>query len=110
MTERKFFRVPQDYKITRIVETAEDEITIDIEPYKGQKGICSGCGQVHQDTYRGIRIIKARDLPACGKKVYLNVTKRRYLCPKDGKIYIEEIDWLKKKEDIPEGFLKRYIA
>jgi len=110
MTTRKFFRVPDGYKITRIEETNENEITVDIEPYKRKKGICSGCGQIHQDTYRGIRIIKARDLPACGKKVYLNVTKRRYLCPKDGKIYIESIDWLKKKEDIPEGFLKRYIA
>ncbi|MBI4708141.1 MAG: transposase [Candidatus Omnitrophica bacterium] len=110
MTIRKFFRVPQGYKITRVEETVEDEITINIEPYKRQKGICSGCRQIHQDTYRGTRIIKARDLPACGKKVYLNVTKRRYLCPKDGKLYIEEIDWLKKKEDIPEGFLKRYIA
>lgn len=110
MTIRKLFRVPQGYKITRVEEPNEDEITIDIEPYKRQKGICSGCGEIHQDTNRGTRIIKARDLPACGKKVYLNVTKRRYLCPKDGKIYIESIDWLKKKEDIPEGFLKRYIA
>lgn len=110
MTTRELFRIPKGYKITRIEETAKDEITVDIEPYKRQKGICSGCGQTHQNTYRGTRIIKARDLPACGKKVYLNVAKRRYLCPKDDKIYIEEIDWLKKKEDIPEGFLKRYIA
>lgn len=110
MTTRELFRIPKGYKITRIEETVKDEITVDIEPHKRQKGICSGCGQTHQDTYRGTRIIKARDLPICGKKVYLNVAKRRYICPKDGKIYIEEIDWLKKKEDIPEGFLKRYIA
>ena len=109
MSMRKLFRIPDGYKITKI-ETDEEGINVYIGPYKRKKGVCSGCGKIHEETKHGIKVIKARDLPISGQKVYMHVTKRRYKCPEDGKIYIEEIEWLKKKGDIPEGMLKKYIV
>ena len=111
MSMRDLLNIPEGYKITKIDgDKNKDEFNIHIEPYKRKKGICSGCGKTHEETKHGIKIVKARDLPVCGKAVYLHVTKKRYRCPIDGRIYIEEIEWLKKKDDIPEGMLKKYIA
>ncbi len=111
MSMRELLRIPKGYKITKIKYNEEaKEMHVDIEPYKRKKGVCSGCMRIHEETKHGIKIVKARDLPASEYVVYLHVTKRRYKCPKDGRIYNEYIEWLKKKEDIPEGMLKKYIG
>jgi len=111
MSMRELLKIPEGYKITKINnDKNKKELNIHIEPYKRKKGVCSGCGNIHEETKHGIKIVKARDLPDSENAVYLHVTKRRYRCPEDNKIYIEHIDWLKKKEDIPEGMLKKYIV
>ena len=106
---KDLLNIPKGYKVIKIETTAET-LEIHIEPYKNKKAICSGCGQEHKNGYHGFDIIKARDLPAVGRKVWLHVRKRRYVCPKDGKIYVEQVDWLKKKEDIPIDLLKMFIV
>lgn len=54
--------------------------------------------------------MKVRDLPVIGRKVYLHVLKRKIRCPVDNRIYVEHLDWSKKKEDIPLDLLKRFIV
>ena len=106
---KKLLNIPTGYKIIKIHEN-EEELNITIEPYKRKKAICSGCGKFHAQGFHGTKIVKVRDLPIVGRKVYLHVIKRRYKCPVDEKIYNEEIDWLKKKEDIPKDLLLKYIS
>ena len=109
MKIKQLLNIPSGYKITRFEETP-DTIEIYIEPYKNKKMICSGCGKMHKEGYHGTELMKVRDLPSGGRKVYLHVNKRRYRCPKDGKIYVEYIEWAKKKEDIPIDLLKKFIV
>jgi len=109
MRMKKLLNIPKGYKITKI-EVDDDEINVWIEPYKRKIALCSHCGEVHKEGYHGTKEIKVRDLPMVGRKVHLYVTKRRYKCPVDGCIYIEHIDWLKKKGDIPPGILLRYTV
>ncbi len=109
MSLKQLLRIPEGYKITKMEKT-EETLEIYIEAYKNKKAICSGCGETHKEGYHGSELMKVRDLPSGGRKVYLQVSKRRYRCPKDGRIYVEEIDWVKKKEDIPIDLLKRFIV
>lgn len=110
MSIRKMLNVPKGYKITRL-QTKEDtkELHVEIEPYKRSKAKCSFCGQIHTKNPRGTKIVVARDLPVSEWSVYLHVKKRRYLCPKDDKLHVEEVDWLKKKAELPIDFLKKFI-
>lgn len=106
---KQILKIPTGYKIIRFEETPET-LEIYIEPYKNKKAVCSGCGKIHKEGYHGVEEMKVRDLPSGGRKVYLHVSKRRYLCPEDGRIYVEHIEWVKKKEDIPIDLLKRFIV
>ena len=109
MKLRDLLNILKEYKVTKI-EQNDESLNIHIEPYKKKKAICSGCLEEHVEGYHGFEIVKARDLPAVGRKTYLHVKKRKYRCPKDGKIHVENIDWLKKKEDIPIDLLKKFIV
>ena len=105
----QLLNIPKSYKVTKI-ESNDESFNIHIEPYKKKKAICSGCMEEHVDGYHGFETVKARDLPAVGRKTYLHVKKRMYRCPKDGKIYVEHVEWLKKKEDIPIDLLKMFTV
>jgi|SRR3989338_8459585 len=39
-----------------------------------------------------------------GLRVYLHVIKRFYRCPVDGRIYVEEVGWLKKWSRVTKRF------
>ena len=109
MSIKQVLNIPKGYKITKF-ESTEKEIIVNIEAYKNKKAICSNCGEVHTKGYHGTTQVKVRDLPSGGRKIYLNLSKRRYKCPVDKKIYVEEIDWLKKKEEIPIELLKKFTV
>lgn len=107
--DRKLLKIPKGYTMEK-VDIGEEEIHIKIRPYKRKIAICSGCGSEHKEGYHSSSEIKVRDLPVVGRKVCLHVTKRKYKCPVDGRIYVEHVEWMKKKEDIPLDLLKRFIA
>lgn len=88
---RSLINIP-GYKITEIEKT-ETEIHIRIEPYKRNKGICSGCGEHHPKVH-SIREMTAEDVRLGERRVFLNIPKRRSKCPKDGIIHTEVIPWI----------------
>ena len=106
---RKLLNIPKDYKVEKI-EPGEEEIHVWIRPYKRKVALCSGCKSVHTTGYHSSTVTKARDLPSGGKIVYLHVTKRKYRCSSDGKIYVEHVEWLKKKKELPMDLLKKFIV
>ena len=106
---RKLLKIPEGYKVEKI-EVIEEEIHVQMRPYKRKAAICSGCGSVHKKGYHSSTVTKARDLPSGGQVVYLHVTKRKYRCPADGKIYVEQVEWLKKKKELPLDLLKKFIV
>jgi transposase len=91
---KKLLDIP-GYKITD-ASLFDTEIHLYLEPYKKRKPLCPECGEKHNGGYHSSQWTEAQDLPISGKRVYLHIRKRRYRCPKDGKIHTEDIPWLKK--------------
>ena len=95
------------YKVVEIISMTEDEMHLRLEAYKRKEAVCSGCGEVHKTGYHGETEVIVEDLPISERRVYLHVKKRRYRCPKDGKIYVEKISWLKKRVRVTYRFARQ---
>lgn len=102
-TIRKILNIPE-FKVTEIIREEVDAIHIRLESYKRRKSICSGCGDHHKDGYHGSFEVTVEDRSLCEKRSYLHITKRRYRCPVDGRIYVETIDWLKSHSRFTKRF------
>lgn len=103
---KKRLNIPE-YKITGILSETDKEIHIKLEPYKRKKFTCSGCGQLHKIGYHGKEESTAEDLSLFEKRTYLHVVKRRYLCLKNNRIYVEEIPWLNKWSRATKRFAQK---
>ncbi len=90
---KKLLDIP-NYKVTKVVMT-DKEIAVWIKPYKRNKSRCSKCGKHHVKGCHSLDWVKVKDLNISGRIVYLWVLKRKYVCSDDGRIYTEEISWLK---------------
>ena len=88
--------LPQ-YRVMEILSETEQEIHMEVMPYKYKPLVCSGCGQAHDKGRYGTDIVVAEDLRIIGKRVYLHVVKRRVRCPEDGCIHVESVDWIKPR-------------
>jgi transposase len=87
-----------EYRITGILSNTDNEIHIQIRPYKRKKVTCSGCGENHDSKkVHSLKEIAVEDLRLFDKRVYLHVIKRRCRCPKDGRVYVEVVEWLKPR-------------
>jgi transposase len=104
-TIKELLNIPA-YKVTEIISRNEKEIHIKIEPYKRKGGLCSGCGEIHKKGKHSLRKVIVEDRSFCELRVYLHVVKRNYRCPKDEKIYTEEIPWLKKYGRVTRRFAR----
>ena len=93
-----------EYKITDILSEPDKEIHIRLEPYKRKRAKCGGCGVEHKRSRHSQEEVIAQDKPISGLRVYLHVVKRLYKCPIDGRIYVEEVDWLKKWSRVTKRF------
>jgi len=100
---KRALNIPE-YKVTEIISEDGSEIHLRLEPYKNKSATCSKCGKIHKVGFHGIEKSVVEDLPICGKRIYLHVMKRRYRCPEDGHIYIEEIPWIKKWSRVTKRF------
>lgn len=85
------------YRVGKIFSETEQEIHLEMVPYKRKPLICSGCGLVHEKGRHGIVEIVVEDLRITGRRVYLHVIKRRIRCPKDECIHVESLDWIKPR-------------
>ena len=110
---RKQLNIPQ-YKITKIISENDKEIYIRLEPYRRRAFVCWGCGGVHKIGYHGIEESVVEDLALFEKRVYLHVriwilriVKRRYRCPQDNRIHIEEVSWVKRWGRVTKRFAER---
>lgn len=105
-TIKNLLNIPE-YKVVKIISNTDKEIHIGLEPYKRKKVICSGCGKTTNHKYHGSYKIIVEDLPLSGKRVYLHVKRRRYLCLKDGRTHTEEIPWIKKWSRVTKRFAEQ---
>jgi transposase len=99
---RGLLRIP-GFKIEDIFVKEETGIHIRIKPYKRLEGICSGCGERHGRLH-SVREMVAEDVRLGGRRVFLYIPKRRYRCPKDGKIHTETIEWIAMGARVTKAF------
>ncbi|NTV29809.1 MAG: ISL3 family transposase [Candidatus Omnitrophica bacterium] len=99
---RGLLRIP-GYKIKEVSEKNEAAIHIRIEPYKRHEGICSGCGKQHKGLH-SVREMVAEDVRLGGRRAFLYIPKRRYKCPKDGRIHTETIEWIELGARVTKAF------
>ncbi len=90
-------------KVTRIVQNTKDRFEFVLEPIEETSPICSGCGRVHNTYAHSRSYVVIEDLPISGKRVFLHVCKRKVFCSEDGRIRVEEFDWIRKR------FTKRFV-
>jgi len=102
---RNLLNIPE-YKIAEVKNKTETEIHIRVEPYKRNRGICSGCGQKHGGLH-STREMVAEDLPLGNRRVFLYIPKRRYKCHVDGRIHTEEIPWIEMGARTTKAFARR---
>lgn len=99
----RLLKLPE-YKITKVISETKGSIHIRVEPYKRKKAKCGGCGAQHKIGRHSQEEVVVRDKPMVDLKVYLHIIKRFYRCPVDGRIYVEEVDWLKKWSRVTKRF------
>ena len=87
------------YKIIKIT-SSEKEMHVYLSAYKRNKATCSYCGIEHKAGYHSSNEVTVEDLSLFEKRVYLHVLKRYYRCPKDGRIHVEDIPWLKLRSRV----------
>jgi Transposase and inactivated derivatives len=104
-TIRGLLKIP-GYKIKEVIEKTETQIDIRIEAYKRNKGQCSFCGQTHGSVH-SVREMVAEDLRLGQRRVFLYIPKRRYQCPKDGRIHTEAIEWIELGARVTKAFGKQ---
>ena len=66
-----------------------------------KKVVCPHCGKTTDKLHQN-HLFVVRDLPLAEQPVYLQVNRRQMRCKFCGKIFSEELEWVKKKEHIPK--------
>lgn len=94
------------YKVQEIFEKTTTEMHIRVKAYKRNKGQCSCCGQKHEGVH-SVREMVAEDVRLGERRVFLYISKRRYKCPKDGRIHTELIEWLELGARVTKAFGKQ---
>ncbi|NTV28995.1 MAG: ISL3 family transposase [Candidatus Omnitrophica bacterium] len=92
-----------EYKVSE-VRSELGGLQIRVEPYKRKPFICSGCGEVHVGKINSRKTVAADDLGLFGQRVRLIVVKRRMRCPRDGRLYVESVAWLKPRARVTDRF------
>jgi len=95
-----------EYKIIEIKKNPEQkELNIYIEPYKRNKGKCSGCGEEHMRCHSKREMV-AEDKRLGEYRVFLHIPKRRLKCDQDNRIHTEEIEWIELGARVTKAFGK----
>jgi transposase len=103
---RGLLNIPE-YKISEIKKDQEQkELRIYVEPYKRNKGKCSGCGKQHLQCHSK-RSMVAEDKRLGEWRVFLHISKRRLKCDKDNRIHTEEIEWIELGARVTKSFGKQ---
>lgn len=100
-TITELLRIP-GYKVTHVVSSRKRRIEFLLEREGERARVCTGCGKVHTTAVHSEERVMVEDLPISGKRVYLRVPKRKSVCLEDGRIRVEELEWLRGR------FTKRF--
>ncbi|HHT9111538.1 MAG TPA: ISL3 family transposase [Candidatus Brocadiaceae bacterium] len=101
-TITELLRIP-GYKVTHMISCRKNRVEFLLEREGESASVCSGCGKVHNTGVHSEGRVLVEDLPISGKRVYLQVPKRKSVCLEDGSIRVEELEWVRGR------FTKRFV-
>lgn len=84
-----------NFQVVSVLEQNGNSIHLYVDLVESAAPACSACGMIHHSSVHSIGWLRAEDLPLCGKRVFLYIPKRKFRCPKDGKIRVEKFSWLR---------------
>ncbi len=73
-----------------------------------KKVVCPHCSKTTDKLHQN-HLFVVRDLPLAEQPVYLQVNRRQMRCKSCGKIFSEELEWVKKKRTYTERFKNKII-
>jgi len=83
-----------NFCVSHMICHTDDRLELILEQVKQTGPVCSGCGNVHNNTIHSKEMVVVQDLPIVGRRVFLNVAKRKSRCIEDGRIRVEALDWI----------------
>jgi len=84
-----------NFQVVSVLEHNENNIHLYVDLIESAAPVCSACDVVHHSSTHSIGWIRVEDLALSGKRVFLYVPKRKVRCPKDGRIRVEQFNWLR---------------
>jgi transposase len=101
----------ENQKVARIIQN-RGRFECVLEPIVETRPVCAGCGRSHNTSIHCRSYVVIEDFPISGRRVFLHVRKRNIICSEDGRIRVEEFDWIKKKctKRFVEHLTIRYIS
>ena len=90
------------HKVTDVLKNTEQSLHLLLKPAGQNPPVCSGCGRLHSGGIHSKERVVVEDLRISGKRVFLHVPKRKIRCCENGRIRVEELDWIQGR------FTKRF--
>lgn len=86
-----------NHQVAKVLECSNNRLELLLKPTEEIPPVCSGCGRVHSASVHSRSAVVVEDLPISGKRVFLHVFKRKFVCPEDDRIRVEEFNWMRKR-------------
>jgi transposase len=100
----------QDWKVENIeVNDLNGNIKLQIERTDGLAYKCSGCGQLFTIAYDHYPARVIEDLPAWGRKTFIEFSQARVLCPECDGVQAEKLEWVSPYQHQTVRY-QRYLA
>ena len=93
-TITKLINLP-NIQVNSLIQQTTNRIILRVGLIDPTEPVCSSCGTVHGTSVHSKGWIQVEDLPLCGLRVFLYMPKRKIRCPNDGKIRVEQFNWLR---------------
>ena len=84
-----------NHKVAGVIKSDPERSYMILERIEDTPPVCSGCGHVHGTSVHSREIVLVEDLRMSGKRIFLFAPKRKIRCIEDGRIRVEEINWIK---------------
>jgi len=85
-----------NFKVSHVIRNDQTSLHFLLKPIEEILPVCSGCGSAYPlNRVCQTGQVVVEDLRLAGKRVFLHVPKRKVICMEDGRIRVEEFDWIR---------------
>jgi transposase len=105
-TLNKIVNLP-NYEVEEILVFNDEEIRLLMVPSINNVATCSFCKKPHINGYHSEDTVIVEDYSISGRRVFLHIKKRKYRCPEDNRIHVEDISWLKLFSRITDRYVRQ---